>query len=109
MPMTAEKVARRWASSTAVYGLVSISLVIVAWESDGGDRWDLPYLILGYIVLLLLTHTYADFAASGVNSSWRRAFWHELPVTVGGVPALVVSFIAALANANDQTAAALAL
>lgn len=104
-----ERAQRRWASATSIYGLVSICLVIVAWESDGGDRWDLPSLILSYIVLLLLTHTYADYAASGVEGSWREAFVHELPVGAGGVPVLIVSLVAALANATDDTASGLAL
>jgi len=107
MAVAEERTRRRWANG--VYGVVSICLVIVAWESDGGSRWDLPELILGYIVLLLLTHTYAEYAASGIKGSWLRAFLSEFPVGVGGVPALVVSFFAALANVNDDTASGLAL
>jgi hypothetical protein len=109
MAVAGERVERRWASSTGIFGLVSICLVIVAWESDNGNRWDLPVLILSYIVLLLLTHTYAEYAASGVEGSWRRALASELPVAAGGVPALIVSFFAALANANDDMASGLAL
>src|SRR3954467_1697663 len=109
MAVAAEQVEQRWTSSTGIYGLVSIALVIVAWESDGGDRWDLPGLILGYIVRLLLTHTYAHYAARGVDGSWVRALWHELPVAAAGAPALVVAAIAALVDATDDMASGLAL
>jgi len=106
---TAETTERRWATATGIYGLVSICLVIVAWESDGGKRWDLPALIISYIVLLLLTHTYAHYAAAGTEGSWRTAFIHELPVGASGVPALIVSVCAAVADVNDDLASGLAL
>jgi hypothetical protein len=109
MAVAGERVERRWASATGIYGLVSICLVIVAWESDNGDRWDLPVLILSYILLLLLTHTYAEYAASGTEGSWTRALVSELPVAAGGIPALIVSFFAALADATDDVASGLAL
>jgi hypothetical protein len=102
MTFVSEAVRKRWASSIAIYGVVSIAIVIVAWESDGDD-WELPGLIVGYILLIWLTHTYARYVSEGVQGSWWSALREEFPVAAAGLPALVVSTIGAVAHANEPT------
>ena len=102
MAFITESVRKRWASSIAIYGVVSIAIVIVAWESDGDD-WELPGLIVGYMLLIWLTHTYARFVSEGLKGSWWKALRDELPVAAAGLPALAVSAIGAVAHANEPT------
>ena len=102
MAIITESVRKRWASTIAIYGVVSIAIVTIAWESDGDD-WDLPGLILAYIVLIWLTHTYAKFVAEGVGHSWWRAARDEFPVAAAGLPALVASAIGAMGHASEAT------
>jgi hypothetical protein len=94
--------------SGAIYGVVSVAAVVVAWESDG-DPWDLPGLILGYILILWLTHSYAHVAGSGIGGSWRVALRHELPVGAVGFPALAVASIGALMRWDDEPMSDVAL
>src|SRR3982751_6662682 len=98
----------RWASATAIYGLVSVAVVIVAWESDQG-RWDLTLLIVGYLAVLWLTHSYARVVSAGPGGSWRQALSSELPVAVGGIPVLVVAVLGALVELDDEAMSTVAL
>jgi hypothetical protein len=90
-------VPRRSALSAAVYGVVSIAVVIVASEGDGA-RWDIVELIAGYVVLIWLTHVYADAVSAGTGGSWIRSARHEAPVALAGLPALAAATLGATLN-----------
>jgi hypothetical protein len=71
--------ARRASYTSAIYGVVSIAAVIVAWEADGNE-WHLIEVISGYLLALWLTHSYAALVGSGEFAPWRHVLRHEFPV-----------------------------
>jgi hypothetical protein len=99
---------QRLAVGSAIYGVVSVAVVIVAWEGDG-DRWDLVQLLAGYLAALWLTHVYAVVVSEGMDSSWTEALRLELPVAAAGVPALAASLVGALVKWDVETTSDVAL
>jgi hypothetical protein len=101
-------VPRRSALSAAVYGVVSIAVVIVASEGDGA-RWDIVELIAGYVVLIWLTHVYADAVSAGTEGSWVRSARREAPVALAGLPALGAATVGATLDWPQERTAVVAL
>ena len=109
METRAEQVAeKRLAYATAVYGALSIALVVVEWESDGNE-WHLVEVIAGYVATLWLTHTYASLVSRADLSSWREVAREEFSVAGAGLPALGVALLGQLLGWNQATVADLAL
>jgi hypothetical protein len=95
---------RRAIHATAVYGALSIALVIVTWEADGND-WHLVEVIAGYAITLWLMHTYAALVSKGTFRGWRQAAREEFPVAAAALPALGVAFLGELlAWGQEETA-----
>jgi len=90
--------------ATAVYGALSIALVVVTWEADGND-WHLVEAIAGYAVTLWLLHTYAALVSEGSFRHWRAAARDEFPVAAAALPALGVAVLGELlAWGQEETA-----
>jgi hypothetical protein len=98
----------RGALSAAVYGVVSIAVVIVASEGDAA-RWDIVELIAGYVILIWVTHIYADVVSAGTEGSWIRSARHEAPVAIAGLPALATATAGATLNWPPGRTATVAL
>jgi hypothetical protein len=99
---------KRAAQTGAIYGVVSIAAVIVAWEADGND-WHLIEVISGYLVVLWSTHAYARLISSGELASWRSALRHEFPVAAAGLPALAVAVVGQIVNWDLEHVSLIAL
>jgi hypothetical protein len=84
--------ARRASYTSAIYGVVSIAAVIVAWEADGNE-WHLIEVISGYLLTLWLTHSYAALVSTGEFAPWRHVLRHEFSVAGAGLPALGVAIL----------------
>jgi hypothetical protein len=97
---------RRFA--VAVYGIVSIAVVVVAWQPDG-DPADLPFLAAGYALAIWLAHSFANVVSGGANASWRVALRHESSVMAGAVPVIVVALLGVLFGWSATTVEVLAL
>ena len=108
MTIEAEATERRGSSTGAVYGVVSIAAVIVAWEADGNE-WHLIEVITGYLLALWLTHSYAALVSTGTYSSWRAVVAHEFPVAAAGLPALGMAVLGQIFSWNIEEASDLAL
>jgi hypothetical protein len=99
---------RRSQLAVAVYGIVSVAVVVVAWEPDG-DPADLPFLAAGYAIAIWLAHSFANVVSSGADASWREALRHERPVTFGAVPVVVIACLGLLFDWTTTTIEVLAL
>jgi hypothetical protein len=99
---------RRSQLAVAVYGIVSIAVLVVAWEPDG-DPADLPFLAAGYAVAIWLAHSFANVVSSGADASWRDALRHERPVMFGGVPVVIIGVLGLLFDWSATTIEVLAL
>ena len=99
---------RRLVYATAVYGALTIALVVVDWEGDGNE-WHLVEVIAGYVVTMWLTHTYAALVSRGEYRSWFDVAREEFPVAAAGLPALVVALLGQFLNWDQNEAADLAL
>lgn len=108
MNLHAEASERRLAYATAVYGALSIALVVVEWEGDGNE-WHLVEVIGGYIVTMWLTHTYASLVSRADIGSWIAAAREEFSVAAAGLPALGIAVIGELLRWNQNDVADLAL
>ena len=71
--------------AVAVYGIISIAVVVVAWDADG-DPWELAALAIGYALAIWLAHSFANVVSGGPEATWRAALVHEEPVMIGAVP-----------------------
>jgi hypothetical protein len=91
----ADRAHHRSAFAASIYGAVSIGAVIVTWEADGND-WHLVEIIIGYMVAMWLTHSYADLVAQGELRSWPHIVRSEFPVAAAGLPALAVAVLGTL-------------
>ena len=108
MTIEAETTERSGSYTSAVYGVVSIAAVIVAWQADGNE-WHLIEVITGYLLALWLTHSYAALVSTGTFRSWRGVVGHEFPVAAAGLPALGVAVLGQIFGWNIEEAADLAL
>ena len=104
MSTETETARSRTIHATAVYGALSIALVVVTWEADGND-WHLVEAIAGYAVTLWLLHTYAALVSEGSFRHWRAAARDEFPVAAAALPALGVAVLGELlAWGQEETA-----
>ena len=97
---------RRFA--VAIYGIVSMAVVVVAWEPEG-DAVDLAFLAAGYAVAIWLAHSFANVVSGGANASWRVALRHETSVMAGAPAVVLISLLGALAGWSSTTIEVLAL
>jgi hypothetical protein len=104
----AETSERRLVFATAVYGALSIALVVVEWEGDGNE-WHLVEVIAGYVATMWLTHTYASLVSQGDYRSWFEVAREEFPVAAAGLPALGVALVGQLLGWDQNETADLAL
>jgi len=100
--------ARRASYTSAIYGVVSIAAVIVAWEADGNE-WHLIEVISGYLLALWLTHSYAALVSTGQFTPWRRVLAHEFPVAGAGLPALGLAVLGQIFRWDIEETSDLAL
>ena len=108
MTIQAETTKHRGSYTSAVYGVVSIAAVIVAWEADGNE-WHLIEVITGYLLALWLTHSYAALVSTGTYSSWRAVVAHEFPVAGAGLPALAMAILGQIFRWDIEEASDVAL
>jgi hypothetical protein len=94
--------------AVAVYGIISIAVVVVAWEPDG-DPWELAALAIGYALAIWLAHSFANVVSGGPDSKWRAALVHEEPVMIGAVPVVVAAALGELFSWTAETVDLLAL
>jgi hypothetical protein len=99
---------RRLAYATAVYGALSIALVVVEWEGDGNE-WHLVEVIAGYVATMWLTHTYASLVSRGDYKSVFEAAREEFSVAAAGLPALGVALLGKFLGWTQESVADLAL
>jgi len=98
----------RGAYTNAIYGVISIAVVVVTWEADGNE-WHLVEVIAGYIVSLWTLHSYAALGATGQLRPWWHVAREEFPVAAAGLPALGVAVVGLILGWSEPTEAALAL
>jgi hypothetical protein len=103
-----ERTHHRAAFTAAIYGVVSIAAVIVTWEADGND-WHLCEIIVGYMVAMWLTHSYAAIVADDGLHSWPRIVRAEFPVAAAALPALVVAALGTTLGWGEEKTAGFAL
>ena len=99
---------RRLVFATAVYGALTIALVVVDWEGDGNE-WHLVEVIGGYVVTMWLTHTYATLVATGEFRSWFDVAREEFSVAAAGLPALGIALLGEFLHWDQNETANLAL
>jgi hypothetical protein len=103
-----ESTQRRLVYGTAVYGALTVALVVVDWEGDGTE-WHLVEVIAGYVLTMWLTHTYASLVSRGDYRSWVEAAREEFSVAAAGLPALGVALLGQLLAWNQNETADLTL
>jgi hypothetical protein len=86
---------QRAVRATAVYGALTIALVVVTWEADGNE-WHLVEVIAGYAATLWLLHIYAALVSRGTFRPWREVAREEFSVAVAAIPALGVALLGVL-------------
>jgi hypothetical protein len=94
--------------AVAVYGIMIIAVVVVAWEPDG-DSADLPLLAAGYAIAIWLAHSFANVVSGGADASWREALRQERPVTFGAIPVIIVGLFGVMFDWTATTIEVLAL
>jgi hypothetical protein len=94
--------------TSAIYGVVSIAAVVVAWEADGNE-WHLIEVITGYLLALWLTHSYAAMVSTGQFRVWSNVLRHEFPVAAAGLPALGIAILGQIFDWDIEEASDLAL
>lgn len=108
MNIEAEESERRLVWGTAVYGALTIALVVVDWEGDGNE-WHLVEVIAGYVLTMWLTHIYANLVSRGAFRSWYEVAREEFSVAAAGLPALGVAVLGQLLAWDQNKTADLAL
>ena len=108
MNMQAMTPERRLVFATAVYGALTVALVVVDWQGDGNE-WHLVEVIAGYVATMWLTHTYAALVSIGEFSRWFDVAKEEFSVAAAGVPALAVALLGQFLHWNQNETANLAL
>jgi heme/copper-type cytochrome/quinol oxidase subunit 4 len=104
----AEATERRLVFATAVYGALTIALVVVDWEGDGNE-WHLVEVLVGYALTMWLTHIYAALVSRGDFSSWFEVAREEFAVAAAGLPAIAVALVGQLLHWDQNETADLAL
>jgi hypothetical protein len=99
---------RRLLAATALYGALTIALVVVDWEGDGNE-WHLVEVIAGYAATMWLTHTYASLVSTGEFRHWFQAAREEFSVAAAALPALGVALLGQLLHWDQNETANLAL
>jgi len=99
---------RRLVFATAVYGALTIALVVVDWEGDGNE-WHLVEVITGYVLTMWLTHTYAGLVSRGEFRPWFEVAREEFSVAAAGLPALAIAVVGELLGWGQNETANLAL
>ncbi|MBV9411285.1 MAG: hypothetical protein JO148_06800 [Acidimicrobiia bacterium] len=108
MGVEVEAVERRLIYATAVYGALTIALVVVDWEGDGTE-WHLVEVLAGYVATMWLTHTYAALVATGEFTSWLAVARDEFSVAAAGLPALGIALLGQFLHWDQNETAILAL
>lgn len=98
-------------ATAALYGaVVSAGLLSVA-DEDGTPMPDLLLGAAGILVVFWLAHSYTHVlgtrpadAAGTLMSHMLRNMWHEFPLVLGGVPALIVVGVCVASGVHPQTA-----
>ncbi len=108
MTVSAQTPERRLLFATAIYGALSIALVVVDWEGDGNE-WHLVEVIAGYVITMWATHTYAALVTTGELRRWSDVARHEFPVAAAGLPALAIAVIGQALSWKQEETADLAL
>ena len=108
MRVSEEASERRLVYATAVYGALTIAIVVVDWEGDGNE-WHLVEVIAGYVVTMWLTHTYASLVSLGEYRSWFDVAREEFSVAAAGLPALAVALLGQFLHWDQNETADLAL
>ena len=88
--------------AVAVYGIISMAVVDVAWDSEG-EPWELAALAIGYAVAIWFAHSFATVVAGGRDATWRSALVHEEPVMLGAVPVIVAAVLGQLFDWDSST------
>jgi hypothetical protein len=78
--------------AVAVYGIISMAVVDVAWDGDG-EPWELAVLAIGYAIAIWFAHSFANVVAGGRDATWRDALAHEAPVMPGAAPVAVAALL----------------
>ena len=94
--------------AVAVYGTISLAVVVVAWDAED-DVWDLVLVVIGYSLAIWLAHAFAAVVSGGPEATWREALVREKAVMVGAVPVVVVAVIGGLLGASTDLVELLAL
>ena len=94
--------------AVAVYGTISLAVVVVAWEPEG-EPWDLVFLTIGYSLAIWLAHAFAAVVSGGPEATWRAALAHEKAVMLGAVPVVAIGVIGALLDWSPEAVETLAL
>jgi hypothetical protein len=81
--------------AVAVYGTISLAVVVVAWDAEG-QVWDLVFVVIGYTLAIWLAHAFATVVSGGHGATWRAALSHEKPVTLAAVPVVLLTVIGGL-------------
>ena len=108
MSVQGETTERRLVFATAVYGALTIALVVVDWEGDGNE-WHLVEVLAGYAITMWLTHTYAGLVSRGEFRSWFEVAREEFSVAAAGLPALAVALLGQFLHWDQNETANLAL
>jgi hypothetical protein len=99
---------RRLVFATAVYGALTIALVVVDWEGDGVE-WHLVEVLAGYIATMWLTHTYAALVSRGEFGALFEVAREEFSVAAAGLPALAIALVGEFLHWDQNETAILAL
>jgi hypothetical protein len=94
--------------AVAVYGTISLAVVVVAWEPEG-EVWDLVFLVMGYSLAIWLAHAFAVVVSEGPEATWRAALARQKAVMLGAVPVVVIGVIGALLSWSPDVVETLAL
>jgi len=81
--------------AVAVYGIISVGVVVAAWEPEGSS-WELALLAALYAMAIWLAHSFANVMSRGPSARWRAALDHEKWVMVGAIPVVVVALLGEL-------------
>ena len=89
----------------AVYGTISAAVIAAGWKGD--TAVDLVFLLLGYVLVLWLAHSYADFVAHGGRkdgfADLRHTMVHEWPVAQSGLTVTAAAAATAALSADATT------
>ena len=79
----------------AIYGTISIAVVVAQYGGKDEDR--LAGIIAGYAVSIYLAHMFSVLVTSE-DRSWRQASVRSAPVIESALPAMLTAFVGRLAG-----------